>query len=91
LFTKLLEKDVEISKGKRCLFGSTLHHQRHRIWTWLLLLSEFLCEEQIENSIKVILSQISKQMQPSVRHLSEWLLAIIIYKFVDQIFDENRR
>ena len=75
------QADSMLPSNRRQYENSTNHLVRHRLWQTLLVLTEFCIEDDASELLDLALGMlVEKCVQPSVRHLSEWIAIKVVSK-----------
>ena len=76
-----LQADSALPSNRRQYENSTAHLAKHRMYQTLLVLTEFCDGEGASALLGVALAALGeKNVQPSVRHLSEWIVVKLVCK-----------
>uniref|UniRef100_H2YWT0 Uncharacterized protein n=1 Tax=Ciona savignyi TaxID=51511 RepID=H2YWT0_CIOSA len=79
---KLLNFDQTITQSKpRQHFNSPTHLVRQKTWQSLILLLRFVPKDKSLGLVSELAQRLAQDMQASVRHLMEWSLALLVFRF----------
>jgi tRNA(Leu) C34 or U34 (ribose-2'-O)-methylase TrmL len=78
----LIKADSALPANRRQYENSIAHLTKHRIYQTLLVITEFCNYEQAVNLLHVVLlTLVESSLQPSIRHLCEWIAVRLCYKY----------
>ncbi|XP_002121605.3 tRNA (guanosine(18)-2'-O)-methyltransferase TARBP1 [Ciona intestinalis] len=82
ILNELLVRDEDITKAKpRHHFNSPTHLVKQKLWQGMILLFQFVPLDKSDEIVLAIIDRLKQDMQASVRHLMEWSLALLLFKF----------